>query len=107
MILEGKDVVDGFFAAPDALDKLTLVAGVTLEEINLQQLIGLRSTVTLKLETKVLANINSLSLSRVLDFETETSLLVVGMVKGRVVDIVLSNRAIGIGVAGRGDLEGG
>lgn len=107
VILESKDVVNGLLTSEDILNKLSLVAGVTLEEINLQQLISLRSAVTVKLKTEVLANINSLSLSRVLDIETETTLLVFRVVKGSVARVILSGSSVGVGVAGRGDLESG
>lgn len=109
VILEGKDVVDGFpcLFLPDVLNELTLVAGVTLEEVNLQQVFSLRGTVTLKLKTNVLANINDLTFSRVLDIKTEASLLIVGVVESRIVDIILGHGSVGVGVASGGHLEGG
>lgn len=108
VVLEGEDVVDGFLTGPNVLDELTLVAGVTLEQINLQQLVGLRSAVTLKLEAEVLANINSLTLSRVLNIKTEATLQVVGVVDSGIIDVILSDGTVSVGVArGAGDLEGG
>lgn len=101
VILQSEGVLEGLGAFPSSVDKR-----ITLVEINLGQCIGLRGSITVDLEVKVVIASESTAFLRIVDRQTETTILVCLRIDAVIVErFSIFNVASSVGVRASGHLE--